>query len=187
MSEPLQLHLGCGKRFFPGFVHIDLDDFAHIDHRTAIDRLPMFEDDTADLIYCCHAFEYFDRHEASRVLQEWRRVLKPDGILRLAVPDFAALAELYRRTGGQLDLVLGPLFGRMSIRDSDGERKLYHKTTYDFPSLERLCRQAGFRLVRTYDWRHTSHAHHDDFSQAYYPHMDKTQGLLLSLNVEAVK
>ena len=87
----LKLHLGCGKRYIPGFVHVDQDDFPHIDHRSRIDQLPMFANGSAELIYCCHAFEYFDRQEAPAVLAEWHRILAPGGILRLAVPDIEAL------------------------------------------------------------------------------------------------
>ena len=46
---------------------------------------------------------------------------------------------------------------------------------------------AGFKDVRRYDWRQTEHKDYDDFSQAYIPHMDKENGLLISLNVEATK
>ncbi|HAI38830.1 MAG TPA: methyltransferase, partial [Maribacter sp.] len=38
-----------------------------------------------------------------------------------------------------------------------------------------------------YDWRQTEHAKFDDHSQAYIPHMDKENGTLISLNIEAVK
>src|SRR5438552_14910374 len=96
-DQKLQLHLGCGKRFIPGFVHIDLVDLPHIDHCTSIDKLPMFKDNTVDLVYCCHAIEYFDRIEAVEVLREWHRVLKPGGVLRLAVPDFEALITIYQQ------------------------------------------------------------------------------------------
>lgn len=47
----MKLHLGCGKRYIPGFVHIDLDDFPHIDYHHGIRTLPMFKDDTVELIY----------------------------------------------------------------------------------------------------------------------------------------
>ena len=182
----LQLHLGCGKRYIPGFVHIDIDDFPHIDYRTIIDKLPMFGDNVADLIYCCHAFPYFDRFQAADVLTEWRRVLKPGGVLRLAVFDFEALVLVYQRTG-DLNQMLGPLFGRMGIRTPEGESIIYERTVYDYRSLEELCLTAGFRLFRRYDWRQTIHKDYDDYSQAYKPHMDKEQGFLISLNVEAVK
>lgn len=46
---------------------------------------------------------------------------------------------------------------------------------------------AGFKDVRRYDWRQTEHKDYDDFSQAYIPHMDKENGLLISLNIEATK
>jgi SAM-dependent methyltransferase len=186
MTQPLQLHLGCGKRYIPGFVHIDLDDFPHLDYRSSIDRLPMFADETVDLIYCSHALPYFDRVEALDVVKEWRRVLKPGSVLRLSVPDFAALARLYQETG-DLTKVVGPLFGRMPIEATAGGQYIFHKTTYDRVSLESLLREAGFRDFRLYDWRTTVHKDYDDFSQAYYPHMDKEHGLQISLNMEATR
>ena len=182
----LQLHLGCGKRHIPGFVHIDLDDFPHIDYRQAIDALPMFEDECVDLIYCCGALQYFDRAQAFAALMEWRRVLKPGSLLRLSVPDFEVLNSIYAKSG-EIDEMLGPLYGRVEIRALHGPAILYHRTAFDYTSLERLCLQAGFRSFRRYDWRQTIHRDYDDFSQAYKPHMDKQRGRLISLNVEAVK
>ena len=115
-----------------------------------------------------------------RVLREWYRVLKPQGILRTSVPDFAALVEIYRRTS-DLNLVIGPLFGRQDY--------LYniHYNVFDFASLRHDLEEAGFSNVSLYDWRETEHAAIDDYSQAYYPHMDKQNGTLVSLNVTAVK
>lgn len=182
----MKLHLGCGKRFLPGFVHVDLDDHPHIDHRHRIDALPMFNTDSAALIYTSHCFEYFDRNEARTALEEWHRVLEPGGILRLAVPDFEALVEIYRNTG-QLDLILGPLYGRVEIEGPDGAQVLYHRTVYDFAGLQTLLEECGFSNVHRYDWRQTVHRDHDDHSQAYIPHMDKENGRLISLNVEAEK
>lgn len=180
----VQLHLGCGRRFIPGFIHVDVADAPHIDHVNDISTLPMFGDGSVDVIYCCHAFEYFDRVEARRVLEEWRRVLRPGGVLRLAVPDFEALVEVYRRHD-DLSLIAGPLFGRIAVHTPHGDKVLYHRTTYDFRTLCQTLESAGFDNVRRYDWRETVHKDHDDFSQAYVPHMDKQNGLLISLNVEA--
>lgn len=146
----------------------------------------MIGDGKADLIYCSHAFEYFDRQRALEALREWRRVLKIDGILRLAVPDFEALVRVYQESR-DLSQILGPLFGRMTVQTERGARVLYHRTAYDYESLEKLCRAAGFRAVARYDWRRTIHRDFDDFSQAYIPLADKDNGLLISLNVEAVK
>ena len=91
----MNLHLGCGKRYIEGFVHVSLEDFPHINYRHDVRELPMFDDNVADLIYASHVIEYFDRVEVLEVLREWQRVLKPGGVLCVAVPDFAALAEVY--------------------------------------------------------------------------------------------
>jgi SAM-dependent methyltransferase len=185
-TRHLQVHLGCGKRYIPGFVHIDLDDFPHIDHRCGIDKLPMFGDGKVDLIYCSHAFTYIDRVRAIEVLSEWRRILRLGGILRLAVCDFEALAEVYRKTG-DLGQILGPLYGRIAIQAPKGNTTLYHRTAYDYPSLEALLLKAGYQVVRRYDWRETIHREYDDFSRAYKLGSDGEPGLHISLNVEAVK
>ncbi len=183
----MKLHLGCGKRHIPGFVHVDLCDMPHVEYKHGVDTLPMFENDSAELIYASHVFEYFDREEAQSVLAEWHRVLKPGGILRLAVPDFPALVRVYQMTGS-LDRLVGPLYGRMPVQcGENGAQVIYHRTVYDFAALKTLLEGCGFGDVRRYDWRKTIHKDRDDFSQAYFPHMDKTNGLLISLNVEAVK
>jgi hypothetical protein len=64
---------------------------------------------------------------------------------------------------------------------------IYHKTTYDIHSLSRVLRKIGFGIALKYDWKETEHAHIDDHSQAYLPHMDKENGSLISLNIETVK
>ena len=182
----IKLHLGSGKRQLPGYVHVDLADFSHIDHRHQIDRLPMFEDNVAELIYCCHAFEYFDRQLAVEVLAEWGRVLKPGGLLRLAVPDFAALVEVYQRSG-ELDRIVGPLFGRWPIPGTSDT--IYHRTVYDFSSLQSMLENSGFSNVVRWDPLQVfsgETAGYDDYSQAYYPHMDSS-GILISLNLQATR
>lgn len=96
-QKTIKLHLGCGKRHIPGFVHIDAIDYPHVDHVATIDNLSFIGDGTVDLIYNCHVLEHFKRREVAKVLTEWKRVLKPGGTLRISVPDFARLCEVYQR------------------------------------------------------------------------------------------
>lgn len=180
----MKLHLGCDKRFIPGFVHVDLADYPHIDHRHDIRSLPMIADGSADLVYACHALEYFDRVEVLDVLAEWRRTLRSGGVIRLAVPDFEALVAVYGETR-DLARVIGPLYGRWPVPGAGVT--IHHRTVYDFTSLKAVLESAGFAGVRRYDWRETEHRDVDDYSQAYIPHMDKAHGRLISLNVEATR
>ena len=138
------------------------------------------------MIYASHVLEYFDRIEVTKVLAEWRRVLKGGGILRVAVPDFQSLIEVYLKYG-DLNTVHGPLYGRMEIVNEGQPRLIYHKTCYDFASLSKVLMEADFSNVHRYDWGQTEHRDYDDYSQAYIPHMDKSKGKLISLNVEATK
>jgi predicted SAM-dependent methyltransferase len=178
----MKLHLGCGKRFIPEFTHIDKEQYPHVQHCCDISDLSFLKENSVSLIYCCHAFEYFDRIQAAEVLKEWHRVLKPSALLRLAVPDFTALIEIYQSTKN-LNLILGPMYGKISSQSGP----IYHKSIYDFESLKQLLSNNGFSDVQLYDWRQTEHANVDDFSQAYYPHMDKNNGRLISLNVQCRK
>ena len=67
------------------------------------------------------------------------------------------------------------------------ESTIYHKTVYDFNSLNKICSDLGFRDFNKYEWRETEHSIFDDHSQAYIPHLDRENGTLISLNVEMRK
>ena len=178
----IKLHLGCGWRDFgDDWVHVDGGDYDHLDHDD-ITKLP-YEDESVDLIYASHVLEYFDREEVLPVLQEWKRVLKSGGVLRIAVPNFEAMAIMYVESRYSLAKFLGPLYGKMNM----GDKAIYHKTTYDFDDLSEMLKSVGVNSVKRYDWRKTEHSDLDDHSQAYIPHMDKETGVLISLNIEGVK
>jgi len=176
----MKLHLGCGKRHIPGFVHVDAIDYPHVDHVSTIDNLSFIADNSINLIYNCHVLEHYKRRDVHRVLKEWLRVLKPGGVLRTSVPDFKKLCIIYVQRQ-DLNLVIGPLFG--------GQDYLYniHYNVFDEKILTTLLTEVGFVNISQYDWRQTEHAFVDDYSQAYIPHMDKDDGVLISLNLEAQK
>ena len=178
----MKLHLGCGHRYIPGYVHIDLLRAPHVDIVGPVEKLP-FSASSISLIYASHLLEHFGRYEYKQVLAEWFRVLKPGGVLRLAVPDFAACAAIYYESGlvDGLSGLVGLLVGGQ--RDDND----YHKMIFDEAFLRRDLLSTGFNEVRHWDWRATEHARIDDYSQAYIPHMRKQDGRLMSLNLEAVK
>lgn len=184
----IKLHLGCGNRRLPGFLHIDQDEKSDdLDYCQDIKDLSNFENDSVDEIYSCGTIVYFDRYEVVDVLKEWRRVLKPGGILRTSIADFNKMVKVYQ-DGKDLDSrgILGPLFGRWEIDDGDSKKIIYQKTAYDFKSLKKVLTKNGFKNVSLYNWQDFLPKGYDDYSRAYIPHMDET-GLLISLNVVCEK
>ncbi|HEX9647070.1 MAG TPA: methyltransferase domain-containing protein [Alphaproteobacteria bacterium] len=177
---PTKLHLGCGRRHIPGWHHVDLMAYRHVDRVGPAERLDHIADDSVEIIYASHVLEHFGRYEVFDVVSEWYRVLRTGGILRVSVPDLSAICRRYLACG-DIREVLGLLVGGQT-----GPLDC-HKTVFDAASLGELMEDVGFAEVRHYDWRETEHHFIDDFSQAYLPHMDKRKGLQMSLNVEAVK
>ena len=184
MEKERRLHIGCGDIILPKpWENLDGREAPGVDHVIqGLDELP-FKDNTFDVVYAAHTLEHIPRNEVEKVLREWVRITKPDGIVRLAVPDFENMCFLYKVLQYPIETFLGPLYGQMSM----GDETIYHKTTYDFNSLKSLLEDLGMKDIKKYDWKETEHAEFDDHSQAYIPHMDKENGTLISLNMECTK
>jgi SAM-dependent methyltransferase len=72
------------------------DDMVRLDAR----KLP-YADNSVEAIYSSHTLQHLYLGEAERVLSECARVLRPGGILRLALPDVEYLArQLLSGVGG---------------------------------------------------------------------------------------
>ena len=178
----MRFNIGCGWRDFgKDWIHIDGGDYDHLDSDDIF--IKEYESNSADLIYSSHFIEYLDREEVIHLLERWKEVLKPNGVLRLAVPNFEVYANLYSSGEYPLDNFLGVLYGKMPM----GDETIYHKTVYDFHSLKSLLKNIGMKEIKKYNWEETSHSEFDDHSQAYLPHMDKENGTSMSLNVECKK
>jgi len=178
----IRVHVGCGKRNFgDDWWNVDGHRFKHVDSTDIY--LFKFKENEVDLIYASHFLEYFDKQHAIDMLKRWLCILKPGGLIRLAVPDLMTMMRLYLDGPYELSDFLGPIYGQM---ESEGQT-IFHKTGYDFRTLKELLESVGFVDVRLYNWRDTEHSHIDDHSQAYLPHMQKDTGTLISLNVEATK
>ena len=150
----------------------------------SVSDLSQFSEGSVDVIYASHLLEYFDASEAVEVLSEWRRVLKPGGLIYLAVPDFKALRKIYEQTD-DLSKILGPLFGKM---ESD-VGTIYHRTVYDKGSLFSVLEQVGFGELEEYDpiaFLGNFDATYDDHSLAFFPQMDRS-GIQVSLCVKGTK
>ena len=181
----LKLHLGCGKRYLKGYKHIDYSKYDHIDYVKPIFPLPFIKDSSVDEIYSSHALEYFDYIEGAKVLSEWKRCLCSGGILRLSVPDFDQLLKVYSKSDSKIDSIIGPMFGRWEISQ---DNNIYHRTIYTKEKLFNLLREVGFERIDEWDpleFHGKDSNGFDDYSKAYFPHMDFENGFAISINILA--
>ena len=175
----MKLHIGPGNTYLPGWINVDIFSNVRADIYSSALALP-YERETFELIYASHVLEHFSRHMILAALTHWRDLLSSGGILRLAVPDFEAVCLYYLRTR-ELKNIMGLLYGG---QDNDLN---VHKVSFDQYTLTEMLEKVGFNEIRKWSWQETDHANYDDYSQAYLPYMNKEEGMLMSLNLEAVK
>lgn len=176
----MKLHLGCGSKHIDGFINIDARELESVDVVDDVRVLDKFNTNSVSLIYASHILEHITRLEYTNVLSRWYELLEDGGVLRIAVPDIEKVFEHYSKYK-DLRTLRGFLWGGQSYGFN------YHYCGWDFKTLEEDLKSVGFKDIKLYDWRKTEHSHIDDFSQCYLPHMDKDNGLLMSLNIEAKK
>ncbi|MFT5497728.1 MAG: prepilin-type processing-associated H-X9-DG protein [Kiritimatiellia bacterium] len=151
-KQQLKLHLGCGDDYIAGMINVDGNirrkKECWLDLRN---RLP-FADNSASLIYCSHTLEHLFPYDAIALLKEMRRVLSPDGVVRLAVPSFERCLKIMagedfsdwpRSFEDRHSQVLNYLF-------CDGQ----HKYGYCFDNLSKFCEEAGFSRIENYSAEH---------------------------------
>lgn len=185
-DKKIKLNLGCGHRKMHGFINVDAREDLNPDVVANVTKIHEVYQDV-DLIYACHVLEHFPLRPSTfqpvtclDAIDSWYSTLKPGGVLRLAIPDIEEVCKYYLETD-DLDILYAYFYGGQKY-DFDFH---YHGWTFD--TLSKELKSIGFKDVRKYNWQDTEHFYLDDYSQAYLPHMDKVNGKLMSLNVEAIK
>jgi SAM-dependent methyltransferase len=145
----VRLNLGCGPACAPGWLNCDLRAAPGVDLRADLRRGLPFAAASVDAIAGIHLLQDLPWAGIAPALRELRRILRPGGVLRLAVPDLdqAIRAYLARDAG----------YFYVPDRDarSPGAKLVTQLTwygsvrtpfTYEF--LEEWMQAAGFEHVR---------------------------------------
>jgi SAM-dependent methyltransferase len=180
--EPVKrLNWGCGDWVVPGWVNSDLKGgdggvVVVCDIREGL----TFEAASFDYVVSIHALPELAYGELVPALEELRRVLKPGGTLRLALPDLEKSVDAYRR--GDRDYFLIP---DDEMRTLGGKLALhvvwygYSRSVFVPEFIEELLFKAGFTRVHHVRYRETRSGHPEIVS------LDNREAE--SLFVEAVK
>jgi predicted SAM-dependent methyltransferase len=83
----IKLHFCCGKNQLEGWENHDRD--------VDITQCLPYLDDYADFIYCEHGLEHVPIQHGVHFLKECYRILKPNGVVRIAIPCVDILRQKY--------------------------------------------------------------------------------------------
>lgn len=178
LDGKIYLNLGCGVNTSPDFINVDVLKLPLVHYIGDIQELNMFPDNYADMIYASHVVEHISRGQLVKVLKEWRRVLKPGGILRFAVPDFDKLIEVYKLLSHSVNSIVSQLMGAEGGYDD-------HHTIWNFKFAKELLESIGFENITIWDPEKVEIPSFRDKSSRTIE--IGNQKILISLNIEAIK
>ena len=138
-----RLHVGCGEKVIAGWINVDSRRLPGVDYVLDVRKGIPFEQLAA--IYAEHFLEHLTLDEGLAFLAECRRVLDPEGILRVSTPNLDwVLASHYRL--GQ------PIPDEERVVDCFRLLRAFHgwghQFLYNRAMLSAALRASGFETVR---------------------------------------
>lgn len=147
------LNLGCGRRFHSAWTNVNFTSTGEgvIAHNLT-QGIP-FPDAFFDVVYHSHVLEHFPKIASESFLRECCRVLRPQGILRVVVPDLEQIARNYlialekANSGSQewaanYEWMLLEMYDQTVRNDSGGEMAVYLFREH-IPNLEFVLERYG--------------------------------------------
>jgi predicted SAM-dependent methyltransferase len=157
-----RLNWGCGAEGEPGWINSDRKGGPGIDLSCNIrDGLPL-ESDSIDYIVSIHALQEVPYPDLIPVLQELRRVLKPNGVLRLSLPDLDKGIQAYQRN--DRDYFLIPDDEIKSIGGKFIVQMIwygYSRTLFTYDFIAELLLKAAFSSVSRCGYKKTNSPYAD--------------------------
>ena len=145
ITKPLlKIQCGCGGHRFDGWENRDIE--------TDIRQPLPFASNSASHIYASHLIEHVTHQQAWNFLAECKRVLVPDGILRVAIPDITQMSR--RMTGEYQQAVKNGGHGD-GTRESALKAAVFshgHQAAWNQELLATFIEGVGFSSVRLCDY-----------------------------------
>src|SRR5271167_525345 len=92
-TPELKLQLGCGINLLPGWVNTDNAPLPGADYLDFTKPFPFF-DEVFTAVFCEHTIEHISKSDASRMIREVFRILKPGGLFRIVTPSLENFCRL---------------------------------------------------------------------------------------------
>lgn len=176
-SDAMKLHLGCGDTYLKGWVNIDLSRPGRlVDLRWDLRNGLPFPEESTQVVFSEHLFEHIPLRGAIALATESYRVLKPNGIFRVAVPDLGRYLRSYCEQDSLID-IYRPDRPTPSLAINEIFYLHGHATMYDWSLMRLLLEEVGFSKVVRSSFGHGE----------VTPNVDSRNREAESLYVEAIK
>lgn len=140
-SHKKYLNVGCGSNSHQNFVNLDYNWNPQIDICWDITKGIPLPNESVEGVYTEHCLEHLPFRTIDFVLNEFWRVLKPGGTVRIIVPD----GELYLTR--YTNLLNGKTTESLPYSESDGWHELYSPIM----SINRIFRTHGHLFISDFD------------------------------------
>jgi hypothetical protein len=133
-ATALKLNIGGGFH--------EIDGWINVDRRQKMEAYPLYyADESVDEIRASHILEHFPHNKTLEVIKDWVRVLKPGGMIRIAVPDFDKAIQVYQSDAAGGNPVESWIMGDYQD-ENHGHGAIFTET-----KLKMLMRMAGLRAI----------------------------------------
>jgi predicted SAM-dependent methyltransferase len=163
-SNKKMLNLGCGQRYSKDWVNLDFVSSDKENVKTCnLKHGILFPDNYFDLVYHSHLLEHFTKSDAKKLITDCYRVLKPGGVIRIAVPDLEQICKNYikflelanngdKTAEANYDWTLIEMYDQCNRNESGGEMKNYFKNNKELINRYFIRERIGyfFDIVTNY-------------------------------------
>jgi predicted SAM-dependent methyltransferase len=178
MSPGLKVHLGSGPINIQGWINVDARSYEHVHVVSDGFDLREFADGAISEIYLCHVLEHFSFEEAEALLKSLKVKLRQGGVIRISVPSFDRLIEVYKLSGSDITKVKFALMGGQDYQYN------FHKSLYNLKSLRELLEHCGYSNILEWETLADFGVDLGDWSNGTFA--TKQGALPISLNLKGV-
>jgi len=159
----VKLVIGAGNNPVDGWYNFDIRSrSSQVYYLDVTKKFPFF-DESINLILCEHLIEHLSFDDGQRMLDEFYRILKSNGSIRVSTPDLARVVSLYGKEDGVEGNYVQWISNfvpelRLNGRDAyqfvinNAFHNWGHQFLYDKPLLKKCLEQSGFTEIRRYNY-----------------------------------
>lgn len=152
---PIKLHLGCGTNYFKGWINIDNNsdhNIKKLDINWDLRNTLPLKNNSVDFVYNEHFLEHLTVLEGQRAIAEFMRVLKKNGILRMAMPDLETPMKRYFDPNWKKAAIFKKFdldFIKTKAEMINVSFRFWgHQWLYDSEELKRRLKEIGYKNIK---------------------------------------